>query len=224
MFQFPLDKTTGPLRLVLLGAHPDDIEIGVGGTLLSLAASGRPLDVTWAVFSGRPPRDAEARDAAEAFLSGAAVHHVDLRVLDFPDARFPGSLDSIKDAVEEIRAAAAGRGPVDIVFSHARHDRHQDHRVLSDLAYQTWRDALILEYEIPKTDADLIPPNVYIPIAEEHARRKAELLVKHFPSQRSRAWFDEELFLGLMRLRGAEAGSASRYAEGFHCRKLLVRL
>ncbi len=211
-----------PLRLVLLGAHPDDIEIGLGGSLLTLAGGDRPLDVTWVVLSGSPPRDAEARAAARAFLQDAHLDRLDLRVLDFPDARFPGRLDSIKDAVEEVRAAASGGGPPDIVFTHARHDRHQDHRVLSDLAYNTWRDSLILEYEIPKVDADLLPPNTYIPISEAHARRKAALLQEHFPSQRARPWFDADLFLGLMRLRGGEAGSPTRYAEGFHCRKLVL--
>jgi LmbE family N-acetylglucosaminyl deacetylase len=206
------------LRVLCLGAHPDDIEIGCGGTVARLARR-RPRPVfRWVVWSGSPERAREARRGARRFLGPAAREAVTCH--DFRDGYFPSQREAIKDRFE----ALAGFRP-DIVFAHAREDRHQDHRVLSDLAWNTFRrGSLILEYEVPKWDGDLGQPNCYVPLSAAEARRKARALVAVFGSQREKSWFTAETFLGLMRLRGVECRSAGGYAEGFYGRKLTLSL
>ncbi|GAB3299843.1 PIG-L family deacetylase [Geodermatophilus aquaeductus] len=202
----------GRLDVLCVGAHPDDIEIGCGGTLLRLA--GRPgTTVTGLVLTGTPERRKEAEAALPEFFPGAAV-----RVLDLPDGRLPAHWDAVKQALEE----AAGEHRPGVVLAPRTDDAHQDHRLLGELVSTVWRDALTLHYEIPKWDGDSRSPDVYVPLTEEHARRKVELLSRCFPSQTGRDWWDGELFSGVMRLRGVE--SRSRYAEGFVCRKLLLDL
>ena len=200
-----------PRRVLCLGAHSDDIEIGCGGTLLRLVEQGN-LEVYWVVFSADSSRAAEAHSSAARFLEGVPYK---LQVLEFRDGFFPAQWASIKEA---FRKLAGGFSP-DLLFTPARADRHQDHRVLSDLTWNTWRDHLILEYEIPKWDGDLATPNVYVRLEERHVRRKIEILLEAFPSQRGKHWFDRETFTALLRLRGLEA--ATRYAEGFYGRKLV---
>jgi LmbE family N-acetylglucosaminyl deacetylase len=202
------------LRLVCLGAHPDDIEIGCGGTVLRLARERRLDSVAWVVFSGSEERAAEARNAAAEFLAG--VPDAQVAVHTFRDGYFPAQHAEVKDVFEGLKRETEP----DLVFTHARCDRHQDHRVLSDLAWNTWRDHVVLEYEIPKYDGDLETPNLYVALDDDTRRRKVGLLMDAFSSQRGKPWFDEDTFNGLMRLRGVEANAPTRFAEGFFARKL----
>jgi LmbE family N-acetylglucosaminyl deacetylase len=200
----------GALQVLALGAHPDDIEIGCGGTLLTLA--DRPATtVRCAVLTGTPARRDEARAASRAFAARS-----ELDWWDFPDGRLPAHWDAVKDALH----ALATRTSPDIVLCPRADDAHQDHRLLGRLAPTVWRDALVLHYEIAKWDADLTPPTHYVPLTPDQARHKVELLYRCYPSQHGRDWWDEELFLGLMRVRGVEC--KSRYAEAFHASKVLV--
>lgn len=204
------------LRLLCLGAHADDIEIGCGGTILQLLATRPGTGVHWVVLSGTPERRREAEESAARFLAAAGESRVE--VLDFPDARFPGAFDALKDAFEVLRAA----GPPDLIFTHRRADRHQDHRTVAELTWNAWRDHLILEYEIPKYEGDLAPPNCFVPLDRATAERKVDLLMEGFPSQRDKHWYDAETFRGLLRLRGLEAAAPSGYAEAFHAPKVVL--
>ena len=200
------------LDVLCVGAHPDDIEIGCGGTLLSL--DGRAATtVAGLVLTGTPDRRKEAEAALPRFFPGATV-----RVLDLPDGRLPAHWDAVKDALED---AAAELRPT-VVLAPRADDAHQDHRLLGRLVSTVWRDALILHYEIPKWDGDFRSPNVYVRLTDDDARRKVELLHECFPSQAGRDWWDDEFFSGVLRLRGVE--SRSRYAEGFVSDKLVLDL
>jgi len=208
----------GGVRSVLaIGAHADDIEIGCGGTLLMLTRLHPGLHVTWVVLSAAGERAGEARASAEAFLAGAGGF--DLVVRDLRDGFFPYGPEA-KEAFEELKASV----DPELVLTHTRDDLHQDHRIACELTWNTFRDHAILEYEVPKLDGDLGRPNVYVELSEPVAREKVELLRRHFPSQAGKHWFDEETFLGLMRLRGLEMRSPSRYAEAFTGRKLALDL
>jgi len=199
-----------------LGAHCDDIEIGCGGTIARLVASSPGIAVHWIVFSSGPVRAGEAKTAAGAFLSEAAEPKV--RIEDFRNGYFPFVGDAIKNYFEELKQ----RVDPDLILTHYRDDRHQDHRVISDLSWNTFRDHLILEYEIPKYDGDMGRPNAYVPLSDEVRRAKVDWLMEHFPSQHSRPWFRRETFDALMRLRGMECNAPSGYAEAFHARKLVL--
>ncbi len=209
MLQLRLDKASS---LLFLGAHSDDIEIGCGGTILKLVRANPKLNIFWVVFSAEGKRRHEARSSAALFLKGA--YRSEVIVKQFRTSFFPVEQEAIKSYFETLKRSFAP----DIVFTHHREDRHQDHRLLSDLAWNTFRDHLILEYEIPKYDGDLGCPNVFVPLEAAVARRKAKVVEQVFPSQREKHWFSEEVFLALMRLRGMEC--ASRYAEAFYCRKI----
>jgi LmbE family N-acetylglucosaminyl deacetylase len=204
-----------PLRLLGLGAHADDLEIGAGGTVLRLLAERPHTVVRWAVFAGAgTPREAEAREAAAAFLAGAAEAEVE--VAGFRDGYFPFSGERLKDHFEQSLKSFDPH----LVLTHRRDDRHQDHRLVSDLTWNTFRGrAAVAEYEIPKWDGDIGRANAYVCLPPATAARKAELLMAHFPSQRAKAWYDAETFRGLLRLRGVEC--AAPYAEAFACRKLV---
>ena len=206
----------GGLRLVCLGAHPDDIEIGAGGTILRLIAEGRIRSVRWVVLSGNEARAAEARDAAERFLEG--VDDCRVSVDGFRDGRFPDAWGGIKDAME----ALAHEGPADLILAPRRDDWHQDHRLVGELVWTVFRDQLILEYEIPKWDGDLTTPNVYVNLPAWAVERKAQLIIESFPSQGGRDWFAPETFEALARVRGIEARAPEHFAEGFHGRKLTI--
>jgi LmbE family N-acetylglucosaminyl deacetylase len=207
-----------PLRRVLcLGAHCDDIEIGCGATVLTLLASRPGIAVDWVVFSGTAERAAEARAAATGFLAGAASSRVVIH--DFRDGFFPGEWTRIKECFS---ALAAGDAP-DLILTHHRQDLHQDHRTIGELTWQTFRNRLIWEYEIPKYDGDLGRPNLFIPVSEAHAARKIDILLRSFPSQAGKSWFSADTFQALLRLRGIEAGSATGKAEAFHAPKTVVR-
>lgn len=201
-----------PLRILCVGAHSDDIEIGCGGLLLEALAAG-PCEVLWVVFSAPGPRRAEARSSARSFLAGAAASTILIR--SFRESFFPVQWSAIKREFEALRR----RFEPDVVFTHFRDDRHQDHRVLSDLAWNTFRNHLVFEYEIPKYDGDLGRPSAYFPVSRPALDRKLELLLQHFGTQRSKHWFDRDTFAGLMRLRGIECASPSGFAEAFHARK-----
>ena len=201
-----------PLSILALGAHADDIEIGCGATILALAESERPVRVTWVVLSASGDREAEAHASATSFLDGVEA---DIRLASFRDAFFPHD-SGVKEYFEGLKADVEP----DLILTHARHDLHQDHRVVCELAWNTFRDHPVLEYEIPKYDGDLGAPNVFSPVHERHARRKTELLVEHFATQRDKHWFTEDLFQGLMRVRGMECRSPTGFAEAFYGRKL----
>ena len=212
--QFTRPGEGDALRLCCLGAHADDIEIGCGGTVLEWLAGEVPVDVRWAVFSAPGGRAAEARASAQAFLEGARSS--DVRIGEFRESYFPAQWSAIKEHCEALRQDFEP----DLVLVHRRADRHQDHRVLGELAWNTWRNHLILEYEIPKYEGDLGQVNAFQPIATENVERKLALLHEHFESQRGRSWFDADLFRGLMRLRGMESNSPTRFAEAFEAPKL----
>jgi LmbE family N-acetylglucosaminyl deacetylase len=206
--------STQPLRILCLGAHSDDIEIGCGGTLLRLLQERPGTEVLWVVLSGGGLREKEARASARDFLKNAGGSAVETHT--FRDGYFPYHGAEVKDYFESLKAKLSP----DVVFTHYRNDLHQDHRVVSELTRNTWRNHLLLEYEIPKYDGDLGQPNLFVPVSPAHAKRKCALLMKHFGTQRSKHWFDEETFLALMRLRGIESASPTRYAEAFHAHKV----
>ncbi len=204
---------SGVERVVVLGAHCDDIEIAAGATLLSLASPS--LRVHYVVCAGAPARQAEAVTAAHAFLPGAQLSFA---LHDLPDGRLPGHWSEVKQIIQD----AASTLDADLVLSPWRGDFHQDHRLLGELAPTAFRNALHLQYEIPKWDGDLGRPSFYIPVSRELAERKVELLNKCFPSQHSRDWWTDETFLSLMKLRGIECRSP--YAEAFHVNKAVVSI
>jgi LmbE family N-acetylglucosaminyl deacetylase len=203
-------------RVLCLGAHSDDIEIGCGGTLLSLLEGRENVAVRWVVFSGSEERACEARRSAGIFLARAREKEVVVK--SYRDGFFPYLGGQIKDEFEALK----GEFSPDLVFTHFRDDRHQDHRLLSDLTWNTFRDHLILEYEIPKYDGDLGQPNVFVPLSESVCSTKVRNIIQNFPSQRENQWFDEQTFLAILRLRGMEANSPTRYAEAFYCRKAVL--
>ncbi len=204
-----------PLSVLCLGAHSDDIEIGVGGTLLNWISAGSKLDIHWAVASATGARKEEAQNSAAAFLTGACSAKIELG--EFKDGFFPYQGADLKTWIEDIKR----RVSPDIAFTHRRDDAHQDHRELCKLTWNAFRDHVVLEYEIPKWDGDLGQPNFYVPIRAADLERKIELLEKFFSTQRSKDWFDPETFRGLARLRGMECRAEERYAEAFVARKLL---
>lgn len=210
-----ISLTPAPLRTVLcLGAHSDDIEIGCGATLLALLQQHPRLRVIWVVFSAEAPRDDEARRSARDFLAGGAHHEI--RIHSFRTSFFPHQGEAIKECVERLKDEFSP----DLVFTHFRDDRHQDHRLLSDLAWNAFRHHLILEYEIPKYDGDLGAPNVFVPVPVELVERKIQLLLRHFETQNNKHWFSADLFRGLLRIRGMESGA--QYAEAFYGRKMTL--
>jgi LmbE family N-acetylglucosaminyl deacetylase len=203
-----------PFRVLCLGAHCDDIEIGCGGTLLTLLRDHPNLCFDWVVFSSNPVRAQEAESAAERFLQGAKEKRVQLE--SFRNGYFPDQWAAIKDAFEALK----GRSRPDLILTHYHRDLHQDHRTISELTWNTFRDHLILEYEVPKYDPDLGSPNLFVELDANAANAKASGIVECFETQRSKHWFTEDTFLALARLRGVHAAAASGYAEGFYARKL----
>ena len=214
----PLAGKRGGLDILCLGAHSDDIEIGCGATILSILASSPRHRVHWVVLSASPQRAKEARRSAALFLKKAEDRTV--IVHDFRDGFFPYQGAEIKEAFEDLKRMVQP----DLIFTHYHADRHQDHRLVSDLTWNTFRNHLVLEYEIPKYDADLGRPNAYYPVDEATCRRKMKYLHTAFASQRDKHWFDEETFRGLMRIRGLESVAARGYAEAFHSRKLVLAI
>ena len=216
MLDLVIKPGRGVTRILCLGAHCDDIEIGCGGALLALQRRANVL-IDWAVMSGSAERRAETQNAMRTMLRPKARGR--LIVGDFPDGRFPADYAGMKAFVESLKAELKR---ADVVLTHERDDRHQDHRLVNELTWNTFRDQLILEYEIPKWDGGLGQPNVYVPVTAAQARAKIDALLSAHTSQRRRDWFTRETFMALLRLRGIECRSPSGYAEAFYGRKLRV--
>jgi LmbE family N-acetylglucosaminyl deacetylase len=216
MFHLSLNKdATRELTILCVGAHSDDIEIGCGGTLLHLKGGLPRLRFHWVVFSAAGVRGQEAAKAAELFTAGCEKEII---LKDYRDGFLPYSGGRVKDFFEEMK----GRVNPDLIFTHWHGDAHQDHRLVSELTWNTFRNHLILEYEIPKYDGDIGRPNLFVPLEAPLYKRKVDYLFEAFASQREKQWFDRETFLGLMRIRGMESNSPSGYAEAFHARKIVV--
>jgi LmbE family N-acetylglucosaminyl deacetylase len=202
-------------RVLCLGAHSDDIEIGCGGTILRLLTENPEIEVYWKVFSSTPVRRREAEKGARLFLGNAKSRNVVIR--NYKDRFFPSLFSGLKADFDKMKKQFAP----DLIFTHFRHDLHQDHRVVCDLTWNAFRDDLILEYEIPKYDGDLGQPNFFVSLDRQTCEQKAVHIQKAFVSQRSKQWFGTDTFLALPRLRGIECNASSGYAEAFHCRKLV---
>lgn len=209
----PLDPAHPP-NILCLGAHSDDIEIGCGGTILRLLSQFPNASVHWVVFSAIGERADEARRGARLF-GGDAVRRLILK--EFRDSFLPFAGNEVKEVFEELKSVSP-----DLIFCPNRRDAHQDHRFLGELTWNTFRDHLIFEYEIPKYDGDLGQPGIFVPLDPDMYQRKVQYLLDVFPSQRSKHWFCEDTFLSLMRLRGMECNAPSGYAEAFYCRKLVL--
>jgi LmbE family N-acetylglucosaminyl deacetylase len=203
-------------RILCLGAHSDDIEIGCGGTILALLCTRRDLEFHWIVFSSGKDREHEARRSATLFLKNAAKQEV--AVLDFRNSFFPSESEKIKEYFEALKAGA----PPDLILTHTRDDLHQDHRVINQLTWNTWRNHFILEYEIPKYDGDLGRPNFFVPFDRKIARLKVKHLMSCFKTQSNKHWFTEDTFHGLMRIRGLESNAAGNFAEAYYARKVVL--
>jgi LmbE family N-acetylglucosaminyl deacetylase len=207
---------TNVKRILCIGAHSDDIEIGCGGTILRHIASSARTEYYWLVLCSNPQRAREAHRSASAFLKG--VRKKTIVVESFRDGFLPYIGAPVKECFEELKKSFSP----DLIFTHFRHDLHQDHRLVSELTWNTFRNHFILEYEIPKYDADLHQPNFFVPLSDTIRRQKVRRLMRHFGTQRNKHWFSGDVFNGLMCLRGIDAMSPTRYAEAFHCRKLIL--
>jgi len=203
-------------RILCIGAHSDDIEIGCGGTILTLLEQNPGISVHWVILSAFDDRAEEARRSAERFLAGAP--DVSIRIEQFRERYFPYIGTELKEYFDALSAELSP----DLILGHRLEDRHQDHRIVAELVENSFRDHLVLQYEIPKYDGDLATPNVYVEISEPNIERKVDFLMSGFPSQANRYWFSEHTFRGLARVRGVESRSASGFAEGFHCRKMVL--
>lgn len=205
-------------HILCVGSHADDIEIGCGGTILSLLETHPNLMFHWVVFSSSPERAHEARQSAAVFLKQARSSRIVIH--DFRDGFFPYVGAEIKTCFEQLKQEVFP----DIIFTHQRNDLHQDHRLISELTWNTFRTHLILEYEVPKYDGDFGVPNTFVHLDESICRTKIQYILENFRSQNGRSWFGEETFLAILRLRGMESNAPSKFAEAFYCRKLVVGL
>jgi LmbE family N-acetylglucosaminyl deacetylase len=209
--------STGLNHILCLGAHCDDIEIGCGGAMLRLLGEHPQAQVRWIVFGGADAaRAAEATAAAQAVM-GTGLHR-QITILPFRDSHFPSQRQAIKDEFEEIKKAFSP----DLIFTHCAQDAHQDHRLICEFTWNTFRDHCVLEYEIPKYDGDLWRANTYIPLDDATARKKIQVLMDHFPSQTKRVWFTPDTFRATLRLRGIECNAPGGWAEGFRARKMVL--
>jgi len=210
-------KLAGVKRVLCVGAHSDDIEIGCGGTVLNLVENSKDIEFYWLTLCSNPDRASEAQRSANAFLRRASKKTIVVK--SFRDGFLPYIGAPIKETFEELKPFKP-----DVIFTHYRHDLHQDHRLVCELTWNTFRNHFILEYEIPKYDGDLGTPNVFVPLSEAVCRAKVDRLMRYFGSQRDKQWFSEDLFRGMMRIRGVEAASRTGLAEAFYCRKMLMDL
>ncbi|MBL8513038.1 MAG: PIG-L family deacetylase [Betaproteobacteria bacterium] len=217
MLELGIQQTGGPRSILLLGAHCDDLEIGCGGTILQLAAKWPDAKFVWVTFSSGEDRAAETRNAAARLLAGVRNAVVDVR--DFRGSYFPHEGEKIKDFFETLKALQP-----ELIFTHYRNDLHQDHRVINELTWNTFRNHLIMEYEIPKFDGDLGVPNSFVPLTKAALDRKVDVLMECFPSQLHRAWFTRSTFEALARLRGVECNAPEGYAEAYYGRKMRFSL
>jgi LmbE family N-acetylglucosaminyl deacetylase len=205
----------GSFRLLCLGAHSDDIEIGCGGTILRIAAEVPDLVVRWIVFSGDERRRNEARNSAAAILEHVPQKQIEL--LGFRDGYFPSQSADIKDYFESVKRDF----DPSLILTHWQNDAHQDHRLLAELTFNTFRNHLVFEYEIPKYDGDLGNPNFFVPLTRAQLQQKIDAISHHFLSQRGRSWFEDETFVAMARLRGIGCNAPEGVAEAFHVRKIV---
>ncbi len=205
-----------PLRVLCLGAHSDDIEIGCGGTLIQLLKKQPNCEVIWVVLAANEEREREARKSAELYL--ANVYQKKIAIEHFRDSFFPSQSEALKEFFETLKPLI---NP-DIIFTHYGKDLHQDHRKICDLTWNTFRNHMIVEYEILKYDGDIGTPNLFVAIEKKTCREKLHRLNECFHSQKENSWFDDESFMALMRIRGVECNSTTRYAEAFYCRKTVL--
>ena len=217
MFSIRVNKTHG-IKILCLGAHSDDIEIGCGGTLLSLLEKYKGTEVLWVAFSSDPAREVEARSSANIFLKNAVMKMIEIN--KFRNGFFPYFGGEIKDFFELLK----DRFSPDLIFTHYRMDLHQDHRTVSDLTWNTFRNHFILEYEIPKYDGDFGTPNFFVPLEPSICHHKIKSILESFRTQSEKHWFTEDLLMSIMRIRGMECASSTKYAEAFYCRKNLLDL
>ena len=216
MIQTVFGDRGAALKILCLGAHCDDIEIGCGGTVLRLLADRPGSSVTWAALASTPQREQEARACATDFLAGAFAKEIVIKA--FKDGYLPFQGSEVKDFFEQLK----GMVKPDLILTHHRQDRHQDHRMVAEMTWNTFRNHLVLEYEIPKYEGDLGLPNLFVPLTEATARRKIALLMQHFPSQAGKGWFRSENFEAVMRLRGLESNAPEGFAEAFHAPKIVA--
>ena len=207
-----------PAKILCLGAHSDDIEIGCGGTILQLLSCSPDVEVSWVVLSSGTDREHEARNSANLFLEQARQKEVIVK--EFRDGFFPFEGAQIKEYFEELKKQVSP----DLIFTHYRDDRHQDHRTISDLTWNTWRNHMVLEYEIPKYDGDLGIPNCFVPLRREVCELKIRHILDIFQTQSNKAWLTQDTFQAILRLRGVECAAPEKYAEAFYCRKLLWQM
>jgi LmbE family N-acetylglucosaminyl deacetylase len=210
--RLPTDR---PLQILCVGAHADDIEIGAGGFVLALLAARPDTRITWVVLTARGERAEEARASAALF---AGPERLDVVFAAFRDGFLPYEGGAVKDFIEGLKA----KPYPDLILTHWRKDAHQDHRLIAELVWNTWRNAAILEFEIPKYDGDLETPNLYVPLTRALAEQKVAALMRAFPTQAGKAWFTPETFMALMRIRGVECNAPEGYAEAFHAKKLVL--
>jgi LmbE family N-acetylglucosaminyl deacetylase len=212
---FMKERSSG-LRILCLGAHSDDLEIGCGGTILNLTERHRDTDILWVVFGTQGRREREASESARYLLKRAKKKRIIIK--SFRDGFFPYLGPSIKNYFERLKKEFSP----DLIFTHYRDDLHQDHRLISDLTWNSYRDHLILEYEVPKYDGDLGSPNFFVHLDEPTCQKKINLILKFFKTQGNKHWFTKDTFLSIMRLRGIESSSPTKYAEAFYNRKLVL--
>jgi LmbE family N-acetylglucosaminyl deacetylase len=205
----------GPLQILCLGCHSDDIEIGCGGAVLQLAEQYPDCEFHWVVFSAHGPRRAEAEQGSELFVGTRLKNRM---LKEFPDAFMPFVGAEVKKFFEELKRSVSP----DLIFTHSRRDAHQDHRLIAELTWNSFRNHFILEYEIPKYDGDMGQPSVFVPLRTEQYEKKIRFLMEAFKTQQGKGWFEPETFLALMRLRGMECNAESGYAEAFYCRKIII--
>ncbi len=217
MIQLKLGSgASGPLQILCLGCHSDDIEIGCGGTILKLAQEYPDCVFHWVVFSATGVREGEARKAASLLVDPSRLKGPHLK--NFPDGFLPFVGAEVKAVFEELKKTISP----DVVFTHNRKDAHQDHRLVAELTWNTFRNHLILEYEIPKYDGDMGQPGVFVPLTPEMCEKKVQVILDAFQSQHGKRWFERDTFFSLMRLRGMECNAPSGYAEAFYGRKLVL--
>ncbi|BAY92360.1 MULTISPECIES: PIG-L deacetylase family protein [unclassified Tolypothrix] len=217
MLKISFDKTAeSEYKILCLGAHCDDIEIGCGGTILKLIENYKNVVIYWVVFSSNEQRATEAKKSASIFLK--EVQSQKIIIKEFRDGFLPFHGIEVKECFEQLKQEFSP----DLIFTHYRDDRHQDHRLISDLTWNTFRNHLILEYEIPKYDGDLGIPNFFVHLDEGICRRKIQYLQDAFATQNNKQWFTDETFRSILRIRGIESNSPGNYAEAFYCRKIFL--
>lgn len=214
MIEIALKVDSRALNILCLGCHSDDIEIGCGGTILRLREQYPNAVFHWVVFSANGVRESEAKRAASLFVGARSGN---LLLKNFPDGFMPFVGGEVKQVFEELKTLMP-----DLILTHSREDAHQDHRLIAEMTWNTFRNHLILEYEVPKYDGDMGRPSVFVPLTKEICETKLRYLMEAFKSQRAKRWFEEETFRSLMRLRGMECNSPSGYAEAFYSRKLVL--